>query len=958
MKNKKLLMLLGLSAAFIVAGCSCSSKSSKEDIIKPNTDNGNGTTTLTDFVETDIYKDAPNIMGDDLAEEIEAEGVVLLKNENNTLPLTKQTNKVNVFGYGSVEWFMMASGSEMISTEGQTPYDFVDALNEYGIEVNTEVLDFYKSWNTPRKGSVDNTIFTAEDSFYVIKEPSLQTNSDYQTVYENAKAYSDTAFYVISRCAGENSDPPHYQNKKGGLAKDETRGYLEISAEEEYALKQVARDFDKVIVLINSTNTMTLSFLDEIEGVDACLNCGVTSIKGTVAIPRIIYGEISPSGKMTDTVPYKPEYNIAYYRGNAFHTRYYEGGSAYKMMGSGGSAFYQQSCYVEYAEGIYVGYRWFATADKEGFWDGEPYNGYQNVVQFPFGFGLSYTSFNWKYLGTNVLQSKSITNEDKIILKVEVENTGSYAGKDVVEVFLNPPYIEGEIEKSFVNLVAYAKTPLLKPGEKTVLNIKVDCANFKSFDAYDANNDGHTGYEMDKGNYFLRFQTDSHDLKDMNTPILGFNVSNTIHIDEDEVTGAKVENRFTGSNAYLGVPIDGSSVNQNVNYISRNNFPTLSLLNDVESNKNWTDKLKERYVNGNKIIVDNATWNNELGELWDNATTDYFGNPVKGSLPTWGSTTTDHKLIENSKLTDYGKKCAADYNAPEWDELLDQIPFSQAKEIVTMDSNYQACGIAAIGLREDTKGNYQHTEGASQVINGGGQNQACVGYPSTTVLAQTWNQALAYMFGRSEGNEMVAGGMDALYSPKANIHRTNYGGRNSGTQSEDPYLAGRVVSNIIKGLGTYGKTTFLKNFVLNEQDFNRMALYTWTTEQALREIYLKPFEEGVKFGDTTGIMTSFNRCGAIWTGGNEALIQGILRGEWGFKGQIITDMTENKTHMDVTFHFRNGGNIVLGGGWGSNTSMTLHQSSSPARVQWRLRECMHEIAYSYVHDLYKKTVNN
>ena len=897
-------------------------------------------------------------MGNQLAKEIEREGIVMLKNEDNILPLPKAGNeKVNVFGYGSVEWFLMSSGSEMVGCEGQTPYDFVDALNEYGIQANTELLDFYKSWNTPKKGSVDNTIFTAEDSFYVIKEPSLETNDNYKTIYENAKSYSDTAFFIISRCAGENSDPPHYQNKKGGLAKDETRGYLEISKEEEYALTKIGKDFKNVIVLINSTNTMTLSFLDTIEGIDACLNCGVTGVQGAISVPQVIFGDYSPSGHMTDTVPYKPEYNVAYYRGNAFHTRYYEGGSSYKMMGSGGSAFYQQSCYVEYAEGIYVGYRWFETADKEGFWDNEPYNGYENVVQFPFGYGMSYTKFDWTFIEADKPEMSEITNKDKITLKVEVENKGSVAGKDVVEVYLTAPYTPGEVEKAYVKLVAYAKTPELTPGQKCVLDIEVDCANFKSFDDYDRNKDGHAGYEMDAGEYELKLQTDAHTKKEMNQNSIKYKVSSTLYIDEDEVTGVKVEPRFTGETAYLGVPIDGSSVDQGVEYIHRNNFP--ALLTDVEPNKPWTDKLKERYVNGEKVVVDNATWNAKLGELWDNATTDYFGNAVNGSLPSWGSTSTSHKLIENGTLTEYGMKCAADYDAPEWDELLNQIPFSQAKEIVTMDTNYQACGIAAIGLREDTKGTFQHAEGASQVGNGHmAPGTSCVGYPSSTVLAQTWNQTLAYMFGKSEGNDMGPAGKDALYSPATNIHRTNYGGRNSGYQSEDPYLAGRVVGNVIKGLGAYGKTTFMKHFVLNDQDFNRMALYTWTTEQALREIYLRTFEEGVKYGDSTGIMTSFNRCGGIWAGGNEALIQGVLRGEWGFRGQIITDMTENKTNMDVTFHFRNGGNVALGGGWGSGVSMTLDQSSSPARVQWRLRECMHEIAYSYSHALYKNAVYN
>lgn len=898
-------------------------------------------------------------MGNQLAKEIEREGIVMLKNEEKALPLPKAGNeKVNVFGYGSVEWFMMSSGSEQVGTEGQTPYDFVDALNEYGIQANTELLDFYKKWNAPKKGAVDNTIFVGEDDFYKIKEPSLKTNEEYLSIYNRAKSYSNTAFFIISRCAGENSDPPHYQNKIG-LPKDETRGYLEISSEEEYALTQIAQDFENVIVLINSTNSMTLSFLDTIPGIDACLSCGVTGVQGAIAIPEVIFGDYSPSGHLTDTIPYKPEYNVAYYRGNAFHTRYYEGGASYKTMGNGGSAFYQQSCYVEYAEGIYVGYRWFETADAEGFWDNAPYNGYENVVQFPFGYGMSYTKFNWNFVEADKAEMSEITNEDKITLKVEVENVGSTAGKDVVEVYLTAPYTPGEVEKSSVKLVAYAKTPVILPNQKAVLDIEVECSNFKSFDDYDRNHDGHTGYEMDAGEYVLKLQTNAHNLKEMSQNQIKFKVAEPLHIDVDEVTGAEVKTRFTGEDAYLGVPIDGSSVDQNVEYIHRNNFP--ALLTDVEANKPWTDKLKNRVVDGNTIVVDNATWNAAMGTAWDNATTDYFGNSVKTEKPTWGSTSTSHKLMENGMLTEYGMKCAADYDAPEWDELLDQIPFSQAKEIVTMDTNYQASGITAIGLREDAKGNFQHAEGASQVGNGHmAPDTDCVGYPSSTVLAQTWNQTLAYMYGKSEGNDMGPAGKDALYSPATNIHRTNYGGRNSGYQSEDPYLAGRVVGNVIRGLGTYGKTTFMKHFALNDQDFNRMGLYTWTTEQAVREIYIRSFEEGVKYGDSTGIMTSFNRIGGIWAGGNEALIQGILRSEWGFRGQIITDMTENKSNMDVTFHFRNGGNVALGGGWGTDggVPMTLDQTSSPSRVQWRLRECMHEIAYSYSHALYKNAMYN
>ena len=440
---------------------------------------------------------------------------------------------------------------------------------EAGIEVNEELPNYYKSWHKAEGDA--NTIFTALDTFYQIREPNLETDTTYQGLYENAKSFSDTAFFVVSRHAGENSDPPHYQTKVEGQATDNTRGYLEISTEEEDMLKRVCEDFDNVIVVINSTNTMTLDFVEKIEGIDACISVGATGVQGALAIPEILYGMdkdenlVSPSGHLTDTVSYRPEFNVTYFRSCAKHTRYYEGGSSYKTMGAGGSAFYQQSCYVEYAEGIYIGYRWFETADAEGYWDSpefinnwdsdwvEQYNvgelgGYDTVVQYPFGFGMSYTSFDWKLVEANVRgsNSKAITNTDIIDLKVEVTNTGSRPGKDVIEVFLHQPYTPGGIEKSEVKLVAYAKSPELQPGQKANVEIEVETKEFKSYDCYDDNGNGHKGYEMDEGDYILELHTDAHNIKDMEDNSIKYRLAETLNIDEDEKTGNTVENRFTG----------------------------------------------------------------------------------------------------------------------------------------------------------------------------------------------------------------------------------------------------------------------------------------------------------------------------------------------------------------------------------------------------------------------------
>ena len=938
---------------------------------------GNYASTLTTYLTTPVPQDksamtrpAPG-MGDELAVEVEGEGLVMLEN-NGTLPLSKDdVEKVNVFGHGSVDWYIMSSGSEMVGTKGHKSYDLNSALKKRGIEVNEDLPTYYLNWHKAEGDS--NTIMTSLDSYFVIREPSLEEDSEYQRLYNEAKSYSDTAFFVISRHAGENSDCPHYQNKlstntsthkSGSTVQDMNRDYLEISTEEEYALRQIAADFDNVIVIENSTNNMTLDFVkninDEIpDGIDAVLNVGVTGGQGALAIPDVVFGDVTPSGHMTDTTPYRPEYNITYYRSCAKHTRHYEGGKSSDFFskagrGSGGSAFYQYACYTEYTEGIYMGYRWFETADEEGFWDDPLYGGYENVVQYPFGYGMSYTDFSWNFVEANKANGARIEADEKLTLKVEVTNTGEYKGKDVVQIYLTAPYTPGGIEKSFRKLVGYEKTPLLKPGEVCTIDIEVDTKDFKSYDDYDANENGHTGYELEAGDYELNFMTDAHHVKEHMSPMV-YRVYDDVMIDYDEVTNEKVENRFTGDTAYEGMPIDGSSVDQNIEFVHRDNFPPL--LTDCEPNKPWTDKLMDRTSDPNPIA--NYSYSKAMSDTWDNATEDYWGNPIPTAAPKWNSGGS-LKLFEDGQLTETGMACGENYDAPEWDEVLDQLDFNNSKTIVTENSNYGARGMTEIGLRSNGNANaFKFEEGAAMIGGGLGQSDEinCPAYPGPTMGCQAWNRTLTYKLGQSMGNDMNASGADGIFSPNCNLHRSTYGGRNCGYQSEDPILSGRYVSEIIKGISIYGRVTFVKHFVANDQDFNRMANMAWMTEQTFRELYLRSFEEAVKNGGTVGIMTSFNRIGGIWTGGNEALIQGVLRKEWGFRGQIITDMTENKTNMDIGFSFRYGGNLNLGGGNTVANSIGT-ASNTPVRVQYRLREAMHEIAYAYCHAMYRNATYN
>ena len=937
-----------------------------------------GASTLTTYLTAPVPQDAAAMtrsapgMGDELAVEVEGEGIVMLEN-NGTLPLNKNdVTQVNVFGHGSVDWYIMSSGSEMVGTKGHKSYDFNSALRKKGIKTNEDISNYYTDWHKAEGDS--NTIQSHLDNYFVIREPSLEVDDKYKEIYDDALSYSDTAFFVISRHAGENSDCPHYQNKlesnnsthkSGNKIQDMNRTYLEISEEEEYTLRQVAADFENVIVIVNSTNNMTLDFVkninDEIpDGIDAVLNVGVTGGQGALAIPDVIFGDVTPSGHMTDTTPYRPEYDITYYRSCAKHTRHYEGGRSADYFstcgrGSGGGAFYQYACYTEYTEGIYMGYRWFETADAEGFWDTPEYGGYDNVVQYPFGYGMSYTDFSWKFVEADKVNGSEIEANEKLNLKVEVTNTGTRKGKDVVQIYLTAPYTPGGIEKSFRKLVGYEKTPLLQPGEACTIDIEVDTKDFKSYDDYDANKDGHTGYELEAGDYELNFMTDAHHVKQGMSPMV-YKVFDDVWIDKDEVTGEKVENRFTGATAYEGMPIDGSSVDQNIKFVHRNNFPPL--LTECEENKPWTDKLMERTSDPNPIS--NYSFSKTMSDTWDNATKDYWGNPIPQTKPKWSSGGTA-KLFENGKITELGLKCGEDYDAPEWDSVLNQLSFDNSKSIVTENSSYASRGMAEIGLRESKTNAYKFEEGAAMIGGGYGQSDSinCPAYPGPTMGCQAWNRALTFKLGRSMGNDMNASGADGIFSPNCNLHRSTYGGRNCGYQSEDPFLSGRYVSEIIKGISIYGRITFVKHFVANDQDFNRMANMSWMTEQTFRELYLRSFEEAVKNGGTVGIMTSFNRIGGIWTGGNEALIQGVLRKEWGFRGQIITDMTENPTNMDIGFSFRYGGNLNLILSSNKTVANAIGTASNtPVRVQLRLRDAMHEIAYSYCHAMWRNETYN
>ena len=449
--------------------------------------------------------------GEKVAEQIAAEGAVLLKNDG-ALPLASDVTKVNVFGWGSTQWLGSGSGSGRVVS---TDTGLLDALEAAGIDYNSELTDMYKAFQ-PERPYASNQVGTLNswpEQSCRLYEPDINDTDYYTTtMLENAKAFSDTAIVVFNRFAGESNDCPQVQYKQttkdGDIIVDESRTYLDLSTEEEDLLTYVGENYENVIVLLNTGNVMAVGQVESIPGVDACLMVGLTGTNAATAIPKLLWGDINPSGRTADTWAYRFDTAASYANAGLNGVGVYSNADGLypadgTTMGNLGESNYPytQVSYVDYAEGIYVGYKWYETADAEGYWDtvsNEYGNGYEGVVQYPFGYGLSYTDFDWEVTDASA-NVTSLTKDGEVTVKVKVTNKGSVAGKDVVELYYTAPYITGEIEKSSVELGAFAKTEELQPGESQELTLTIPVENMASYDAYDSNHNGFAGYELDAG---------------------------------------------------------------------------------------------------------------------------------------------------------------------------------------------------------------------------------------------------------------------------------------------------------------------------------------------------------------------------------------------------------------------------------------------------------------------------
>lgn len=920
--------------------------------------------------------------GETLSKQIVEESSVLVKNENGTLPLDLETNKkVNVFGWAAINWVFGGSGSGQVFDESNDSLSdtvgLLEALENYGVQYNTGLIDMYKKYNS-RIGD-KKSIYVFQNTFYRLCEPSI---SEYTgNVLAEAKSFSPTALVVLGRRAGETEDPTRvqYKEKKGT---DESRTYLEISTEEEELLKYVGANYEKVIVIINSTNVMELGFLDTIPGLDACLVVGATGTKGATGIPSVLYGkslkidengavedeiEISPSGRFVDTYAYDFESNINYrYSGDAGVGHYTNANGLYPDgISRNAGEQYTTATYVDYVEGIYVGYKWFETADKEGIWEGrtrtvlgadgqqKTLTDYESVVQYPFGYGLSYTTFSWEVTEIKVddkAYAEGITFNDNSVITVSlrVTNTGSRYGRDVIEVYVTPPYdyeSETAIEKSYVSLVGFAKTINLEAGSSQDLSVTVKASDFASYDCYDANKNGFKGYELEAGDYQIKLMSDSHNVRtvkyggeDMEgTFTLG--VAEDIRIETDQYTQAEVFNKFTGEDAKETQPIDGSAESAPVEYITRKGFP-----NPYTFAKTADRAMADGTRQYNLYSATDAT-------NWNGATTDLWGNPIDTSEVTWGSGGKETLYKSDGTLTDLGIELAKDYNSPKWDSVLDQVSISEARNLA---ENAAFCNQAVSSIGKPRLSDY---DGPAQVKSFNAPGGKGTGFPCSGTMAQSWSTSLIYSFGINYGKEMDALSVSGAYAFGCNLHRSPFAGRNYEYLSEDGFMTAALLTQEVKGLKNMGKYTYLKHLVLGECEHDREAMYTWLTEQALREIYLKPFQMAIEEGGCVGIMTSYNRIGNVWTGGCESLITGILRNEWGYNGTMITDYADHPAYMSGDQAVRAGSCISMNAKFNYGTCSESDIRNNP-RLAHRFRDIVHQVAYAHINALYTNSTYN
>ena len=823
--------------------------------------------------------DETNEEAAEVAEEIMEDGIVLLKNES-LLPLN-ETKKLNIFGWESINPAYGGAGSGGINDL----YDIVSlnqGLENAGFSINQKLVDFYNNYGA------DDPEMSIQKQSWTLPEPPVDTYSD--ELIKSAKEYSDVAVVVLSRKAGEGHNDIPMDVRKAAYDNNsdeyddfpEGEHYLQLSQTERDMVDMVCSNFDNVIVIYNGANQFELGFADEYPQIKSVVWCPGTGNVGFNALGKVFSGEVNPSGKTPDTFIY--DMTTAPWWNNAEKTEYTNlADMAVEGMNAGTAQVYAPA-FTNYVEGIYVGYKYYETAAQEGAID------YDKTVQYPFGYGLSYTEFEQK-------MGKLEEKDGQISVDVEVTNTGDVAGKDVVEVYYKPPYTNGGIEKSSANLIEFAKTDLLQPGESQTVTVTFSIEDMASYDENNAK-----AYVLEKGDYVISINSDSHTVLDQKT-----------YTADTDVVYEEENKRVSDDTAATNVFEDAKG---DVTYLSRaDHFANYKEATAEPASAELGEPYASEYhLNSN---FDKTTYLND-----------------EDVMPTTGA---DNGLtLEDMR--------DADYDDPRWEKLLDQLSVDEMANMIAM-AGYQTAAMDSVG-----KVATLDFDGPA-AINNNFTGVGSIGFPIEVVVASTWNKELAQAWGECMGKISQEMGAEGWYAPGMNTHRTAFGARNYEYFSEDGILSGNMGAKAVEGARKYGVYSYIKHFAMYEG--NAKMVSVWSNEQAIREIYLKPFEISVKQGGANAVMVSWSFLGDKWTGECSNLMNTVLRDEWGFRGMALTDFFRNNGHgfMNADAALANGVDVMLStfNGEENNVANPEHPTSV-LQMRNACKNVMYTVVSSWAYD--------
>ena len=859
-----------------------------------------------------------------VVQETGEEGMVLLKNDG-LLPLSSNVSALNVFGWASAHPVFSGTGSAASGDASIPQTDIITSLNEAGFSTNEELTKMYADYGKDYWGG-DRPVINMTTQDWSLPEPTTEYYTS--SVMSSAEAFSDTAVIVIGRSGGENADLPSdmkavidgtfdvaatdavqqsvahnynstraafYNNTKEYDEFGEGDHYLQLSQSEKNLVDTVCSSFDKVIVVINANNVMELGWVEDYEQIGAVILAPGTGASGMKALGEILNGTVNPSGKTVDTYLYDlkaaPTWNHSGNSGNHLYTNV---GDLTKQLARIDNTFNGVISFTDCVEGIYMGYKFYETAAQEGLID------FGKTVQYPFGYGLSYTSFTQEI--TSFDQSG-----DNVTVEVTVTNTGSVAGKDVVELYYTPPYTNGGIEKASVNLIDFGKTGLLEPGASETVSFRIPLEDMASYDS-SCIKTSNGGYVLEAGEYALSIRSDSHTVIDERTF--------TLSADKDYSGSGRSSDQTAPVNRFDYMEGSHPTLSRKdgfANYAAATAAPGSE---EFELSKDQQNAIREISV----VKYDPADYDNPDDVM--------PATGAKGSL----------------KLADLAGK---DYGDSDWDKLLDQMSIEDMTTLINT-GGWQTAAIESVGkvATSDCDG----PSGLSNYVTGSNGTQ----FPTEVLMAQTWSKEMAEKIGDALGQEFANANNYGWYGPAMNLHRSAFSGRNFEYYSEDAVLSGLFASQEVNGAAKYGVYSYIKHFAANDQETNRTAfLLTYMTEQTFRETCLKPFEMVVKNFDfdhyVMGMMTSYNWLGTVPAISSYELLTDVLRGEWGFQGVVISDYNGSYGYEITDAAIRAGNDLMLGYGMAESNKL---EDTDSATCVLAMRQACKNILYTVANSGY------